>query len=441
MRNKYLTFFTFCLLIGAALSLPAMNSAKKDGDIIPNLRYRSWRNSLEGHTVVYSIVDETSDRMERTIMEKTLDRFTIKFRHYSGDRLVEEKTEEIRLDKIRRNLDMEKLKEEGIEMSEARRMVLKSLHDCQVFRYPDGHVEVISGLVPAGGVVEKINPDGQKVMEIKDIREERITGSQISEISRVSEIKPRKSAMNISELIQGLKQEENRPAKSSKRIVIGEDETKEEETSSNETFYVQTVSKNPKTASRFISSYPLMTIGFDIPGATAKYHLTIKNLSEKSDKPVIPKTITIKYDKKVYSEEDNTPVEAVIRIISDSGESTEVLPLKAKPFPEMRAFELPPEVVNIIPGNFSCFHIRLVLAQPEETIEIRDETRIRTLADRKIDYWISNVENAVMVVKKEETVKEKVVKTPVNDPSNILESTDQTILKKWSLAEYIPAEK
>jgi hypothetical protein len=107
----------------------------------------------------------------------------------------------------------------------------------------------------------------------------------------------------------------------------------------------------------------------------------------------------------------------------------------------MKEFELLPEVITVPPGAFSCFHVRFVIQSPQKTTVQEGKIQTTTINDKKIDYWVSNVSDCTVVVRKIEAERTQRIQCAADEPSIILSQEDVTKVKKWSLVNFSPVKK
>ena len=416
---------------------------KPDETPVVNMRYESWRLSRTGDTVVYKPkAGETGpDRIEKKLLDATLGRFRIQVRTYRGENLLEEKTEDYSIRDKKKTLLPSALAKEGTRLEPVREMFKGTVYYCQKYSNPDGSVEIVSQKLPMGGLLKKMNPEGNVVMELVEFwegRRESTTISQIKEEKIVSR-DSNKTALTVSELMKGIRRERRENSRQNsgrKRIVIGNVGKRPVKENAAPGFLDEVKQKGAKPTEQFISDSALLVAGFSRLNATAVYHLTEKRLPpSEGEGPVIPRKVEMIYQKYIPKSGDKPP-RAVFEISSREQKEKIEIELGINPFPEMKAFELPPEAVTIIPGSFNCFHIRLVSPEPVIDVEQGEKERVVKIADTKIDFWISNVEGFLVVVKKLETTREQINRTSLEGGDPV--SEEIVLEKKWVLSDFQP---
>lgn len=443
-RLKFLLYgFAVLFLIGTFYNQAQETPVKET--FIVNMRYESWKNSSLEDTVIYQLKAESKEPeiLEIKIIEIKLDQYVFQMRTYLKERLIEEKRETISLKDMNRYYKPSELKDKGIEITELRETIMDSVYICQRIKYPDGSVEFYCDKIPAGGVLRKINPEGETMRELLEIKQ----GSK--RITMVTELEERKDkpveiktgALTVSELMTGLKQEQAKIQKSDKekkKIVIGNvGKQPVEESGKAETFLEEVKLQNGKVSDKFSKYAPVLVVGFDRPKASAKFHMLKTEEPDSGQNPTIPLEINITYTNYVPPK-DKGSGKALFTIFALDEVTTTLVRLKENPFPDMIAFELPPEAVSIIPGSFDCYHVRLVSPKPEVSLKTQDQFQIMTIKDSKIDYWITNVEGSTVAVKKMLTEKEQIIKTSLDGTGEDSDKIDRTRIKKWTLVEFKP---
>ena len=436
-------FFALLILFYVALQLPL--AALEEGESYEiDMRFESWRLSLKGDTAIYKLYGKQGepDRIERKIIDKTLDKIKYQVSTYRGEMLVEEKTERLDLKEMERKLFPARLREKGIVFSETRFTFQGSIYNCQSLQSPDGSVEIYSQKVPAGGLMKKLNPEGDLLRELVAIRYGRNEGSAVTSIKDevIQSEHVGKTATNVSELMQGIRKERGQIRKSSKgrkKVVIGNIGTMQEKKKQYNTFLEEVKEDGGVPTDEFISDAPLLVAGFNRLNAVAGYHL-IRSVEPSSDEgPAAPVKVTINYEK-FLSATNGDPPRGVFKITHNEKIETADVVLGKNPFPDMKAFKLHPEAVKIIPGTFNCFHIRLVTPKLLTSVREGQNLQVSTVTDKKVDYWISNVKGFMVVVKKIEADRQEITKVMLDGSGSAPQTEKITIVKKWTLTGFNP---
>ena len=422
-------------------------------------RYESRRLSSIGAFVAYKLYGSAGepDRLEITVTEKALDHFTYVIRTYSGDRLVEEKTEKGTLGDTNRQFFPSELHAQGIEFSKGSEIINKTVYPTQQFRSPDGSVEVYSQQIPAGGLLKKMDPSGRILRELVEMKTGKDTDAAISQIKKDTSksVIGITAPLSISDLAQDARkkrQEQQRPTSSGKRVVINEEAPRGALTHRASSFQEEVSLENGVPSERFASNILLLQFGFERPQASAQYYLIettepaipptleLRRISDQQTSES-PATVTITFAKSITSLDEKTPPMALFTIDKDGKTTSTKVEITGKGIPGMKGFELPPEVVTVPPGAFSCFHVRLVIQSPLKTIVQEGKIQTTTITDKKIDYWVSNVSDCTVVVRKIEAERTQKIQCAMDEPSIILSQEDVTKVKKWSLVNFSPVKK
>ena len=411
-------------------------------------RYESRRLSSIGAFVVYKLYGAAGepDRLEITVTEKALDHFTYVIRTYSGDRLVEEKTEKGTLGDTNRQFFPSELHAQGIEFSKGSEIINKTVYPTQRFRSPDGSVEVYSQQIPAGGLLKKMDPSGRILRELVEMKTGKDTDAAISQIKKDTSksVIGITAPLSISDLAQDARkkrQEQQRPTSSGKRVVINEEAPRGALTHRASSFQEEVSLENGVPSERFASNILLLQFGFERPQASAQYYLIETTEPAIQQTPESPATVTITFAGYIPSLDEKTPPKAVFKIEQDGKTTSTKVEITGKGIPGMKGFELLPEVVTVPPGAFSCYHVRLVIQSPLKTIVQEGKIQTTTITDKKIDYWVSNVSDCTVVVRRIEAERTQKIRCAADEPSIILSQEDVTKVKKWSLVNFSPVKK
>jgi hypothetical protein len=438
--------FLVLFLIGT-ISICAQEAPVKEAPLV-NMRYESWRNSSPEDTVVYKLKSESEEPeiLEIKIIEIKLDRYDFQMRTYLKERLIEEKRETISLKDMERYYKPLELKDKGIEITELRETIMGSVYACQRFQYADGSIEIYCDKIPAGGLYKKIDSGGETISELLETRQGSKRTSMVTELDekKVKTVEIKTGALTVSELMTGLKEDRakiQQSIKEGKRVVIGNvGKQPVEESSRAETFLEEVKLQNGKVSDKFFKYGPVLVVGFDRPKASAKFHMIETVEPGSGESPPAPLEINITYTDYIPPKNKGYGWALFTLFVGDEVTTTQVR-LKENPFPDMMAFELPPESVSIIPGSFDCYHIRLVSPKPEVSVTKQDRFQVTTIRDVKIDYWISNVEESTVAVKKTLTEREQIIKSTLDENVEVPEKIDRSRVKKWTLVEFKPSAK
>ena len=412
-------------------------------------RYESWRISSKGACVVYKLYGATGepDRLEITITEKALGNFTYVIRTYSGERLVEEKTEKGTLADRNRQFFPSELRAQGIEFSKGSEIINKTVYSTQQFRNPDGTIEVYSQQIPAGGLLKKMDSSGKVLRELVEMRTGKDTDAVISQIKKeapksVIGITAPLSISDLAEDVRKKKQEQQETAPSGKHVVIsGEGVPRSALTRRASSFQEEVSGENGIASERFASNALLLQFGFERPQAFAQYYLTETTEPSIQQTPKSPVNVTITFAESIPSLDEKTLPKALFTIERDGKTTSILVEITEKAVPEMREYELPPEVITVPPGSFNCFHNRFVMQSPLKTVVQKGKVQTTTITDKKIDYWVSNVSDCAVVVRKMESERTQKIQCAVDEPSTILSQEDVTKVKKWSLVSFSPVKR
>jgi hypothetical protein len=411
-------------------------------------RYESRRLSSIGAFVVYKLYGAAGepDRLEITVTEKALDHFTYVIKTYSGDRLVEEKTEKGTLGDTNRQFFPSELHAQGIEFSKGSEIINKTVYPTQRFRSPDGSVEVYSQQIPAGGLLKKMDPSGRVLWELVEMKTGKDTDAAISQIKKdtsksVIGITAPLSISDLSQDIRKKRQEQQGRASSGKRVVINEESPRVALTPRASSFLEEVSLANGVPSERFASNILLLQFGFERPQASAQYYLIESTEPAIQQTPESHANVTITFAESIASLDEKTPPRALFTIDQDGKTTSTKIEITGKGIPGMKGFEFLPEVVTVPPGAFSCFHIRFVIQSPLKTIVQEGKIQTTTITDKKIDYWVSNVSDCTVVVRKIEAERKQKIQCAADEPSVILSQEDVTKVKKWSLVNFSPVKK
>ncbi|MBN1900807.1 hypothetical protein JW926_05705 [Candidatus Sumerlaeota bacterium] len=444
-RQPLLRCGAILLFLFGTMSLYSQDAAVKETPVI-NMQYESWRNSSPEDIVIYKLKPESGEEpeiLEIKILEIKLDKYDFQTRKYVKERLIEEKRESFSLKDMNRYYKTAELNDKGIMFSESRETIAGSVYPSQKLQYPDGSVEIYCDRIPAGGLYKKLNPAGEAIRELLETKHGSKRTSMVTELEgkkgKPHEIKT--GALTVSELMKGLHQGQrttSQPDPDKKKVVIGNiGKQPEEESVKAETFLEEVALQKGKASDKFSRYAPVLVAGFDRPKASALFHLieTIEPVSgEREPSPIEIRIIYSEYippQRKGYGN-------ALFTLIVGDDITTTLVRLRENPFPDMKEFELPPEAVSIIPGSFDCYHVRLVSPKPEVSVEEQDGYQITTIRDAKIDYWISNIQDSTVALKKTFTEREQIIKVSRDGSSNAPETIDRTKVKKWTLVEFKP---
>jgi hypothetical protein len=436
---------TATLLIVAFFNSNITAQDNEDKSIL-NVSYESWRTSRKGDTVIYRIIGqkEGPDRVIKKITDRTLDKIDYQVSYYSGSRLLEEETRQIVLKKdLKKRVSLSGLKKKGIRVSNTSLTFRGTLYKCVKYVYPDGKEEIYSPKIPAGALLNRKGADGKILEELVEIRMGSATGLRISQIGKKTgsnkEIKT--GAFSVSELMKGMKHEKKPVRSKKKSMVISFNSNAEKKNAGEFQNYIEEAKENGgNSAKQFLDNSTLLVYGFDKLHARVKYHVIESIQPQESDDLPIPATLSINYEKFIVSKKKTIPHRGVFNLEIDGETSVEEIALKVNPYPEMAAFEFNSEAVSILPGSFNCFRIRLVSPEPVTVVEEKDGIEIKSIIEKKIDYWISVEKGCQIVVKKIETEKEKITETPV-DGTDSADFREIIRTKKMTLIEFIPPEK
>lgn len=425
------------LTMAGAILIAAEPNEKQEYDA----RYESWRLSQSGDLVIYKLAggENEPDRMEITITERTLDRLSFVTRTYQGERLLEEKPGRISLADMTRQFYPSELKQQGIEFSKSNEIISGTAHSVQKFAKDDGSYGIFSEKIPAGGLIRKVDASGKTVQELIESRSSKLGGSAVSQIKKET---PKPSAFDRKPLsISDLRDEVRREKTESAKIVISRDAAQAVKTQTALSFLEEVQQDKGQPTKRFLDNPPLLAFGFDRMRASARYFLTKTTEPAAEQTPEEPKPYIATFQSYLYHKGNPKPARARFIIIEDDKTTSPTVDLENPFMPDMKSFELPPEAVTILPGTFNCFRFRLVSATPATTVRKEGNNQITTITDKKIDYWITNVMDYTVAIKKIETEKVRQTIAPVEDLTNVISSEEMTHVKKWILEEFSPTGK
>jgi hypothetical protein len=440
-------FILFALICAP---VPAQEGNKGE-DLLINMRYESFRVCSTGDLVVYSVSggENKIDRLEIKILEHNLDQIKYQTSAYGEGRLIEEKTAEINLKEMKRYLYASELKKEGIEFSNVRETFQGTIYTCQRFQYQDGSAEIVSDKIPAGGLLRKMDPQGKNLQEILDFKEGRQSGATISAIKE-QVIKPEhsgKSATTVSELLTGIRKEREQSApeeKKGKGVFIGNVGKPPADAGKAASFTEEVVLERGVPTDKFYKDAAVLLFGFNWPKASAEYHVIETLEPAKGPNPPAPTRVNLEfaefYPSKDEKKRGKDPAKGLFIVSYDDTVTSAKVSMDSAPFPEMKSYELPVEAVTVIPGTINCLHIRLVTANPMQKVKQDENVQTITLTDKKFDYWIGNVKECNVVVKKIETEREKITHTSLLDTGEALSEEERTRTKKWTLIDFRPPQ-
>jgi hypothetical protein len=195
---------------------------------------------------------------------------------------------------------------------------------------------------------------------------------------------------------------------------------------------------------KFYKDAAVLLFGFNWPGATAEYHVIDTLEPAKDQNPPVPTKVSLEfaefYPQKDEKKRGKDPAKGLFIVSYDDTVTSAKVSLDTAPFPDMKSYELPVEAVTVIPGTINCLHIRLVIANPLQKVKQDENIQIVTLTDKKFDYWIGNVKECNVVVKKIETEREKITHTSLLDTGEVLSEEERTRVKKWTLIDFRPPQ-
>ncbi len=428
------------LVLSWAAALPL--SAQTGGSSLRSAIYDSWHSSRKGDTAVYRIKGSAdgADRMERVLLERSLEEYVIQVKMFQGDRELSEKTERLNPKEIERNLDLKKMSAEGIEISQSRETVLDTtLLQIQVWRHADGREERYTSNVPMGGMYRVKSPEGEIVLELVEIQKGRVTPSAVSEIGRKpGKTGPNQGALTVGELIRGM---ESTPGKASPAtgptIVLGNVRDQPESAAEAENFLHETQIQGGLPSSRFMDNSILLIEGLDHLNAAVRYFYSESVEPSESEVPEIPRRIEIRYAEHIPSKDPNGTPQAVFITTDGENETRRTRPVNEKPYPDMLLFEMAPEAITTAAGTFNCFHMRFVNRTPKQTINMDGDIRQDTLEDRKSDLWISSVKGYTAVIRRIDTEQVTTSRFPDNNSMQVMEKSRKTIIRKWTIEDYL----
>lgn len=425
------------LTMAGAILIAAEPNEKQEYDA----RYESWRLSQSGDAVIYKLAgaENEPDRMEITITERTLDRISFITRTYQGERLVEEKPGRISFADMTRQFYPSELKQQGIEFSKASEIISGTARSVQKFAKDDGSYEIFSEKIPAGGLIRKVDASGKTLQELIESRSSKLGGSAVSQIKKET---PKPSSFDRKPLsISDLRDEVRRDKTESAKIVISRDAAQAVKTQTALSFLEEVQQDKGQPTKRFLDNPPLLAFGFDRIRARARYFLTKSTEPAAEQTPEETQPYIATFQSYLYHKGNPKPARARFIIIEDDKTTSPTVDLESPFMPDMKPFELPPEAVTILPGTFNCFRVRLVSANPTTAVKKEGNNQITTITDKKIDYWITNVMDCTVVVKKIETEKVRQTVAPVEDITAVISSEVVTHIKKWILEEFSPTGK
>jgi len=440
--SGFILFALICALV------PAQEVNKGENQLI-NMRCESWRACTPGDMAVYNVAvgENKIDRLEIKVLEHNLDQIKYQTSALGEGRLIEEKTAEINLKEMKRYFYASDLKKEGIEFSNVRETFQGTIYTCQRFQYQDGSVEIVSDKIPAGGLLKKLDPQGKILQEILEFKEGRQTASAISSIKE-QVIKPEhvgKSATTVSELLTGIRKEREQATsegKKGKGVFIGNVGKQPADAGKAASFTDQVVLERGAPTDKFYKDAAVLLFGFNWPKATAEYHVIETLEPAKDANPPAPTRVNLEfaefYPSKGEKKRGGEPAKGLFIVSYDDTVTSAKVSMDTAPFPDMKAYELPIEAVTVIPGTINCLHIRLVSATPLQKVKKVENMQMVTLTDKKYDYWIGNVKDCNVVVKKIETEREKITHTSLEDTGEALSEEERIRVKKWTLVDFQP---
>jgi len=450
-RIRHALFVALVLLLtGLSMFLPAQEGNKEETQVF-NMRYESWRACRPGDLVVYKISggEGQPDRLEIKVLEHSLDEIKYQTSAFGGGRLIEEKTLDIKLKELNRYLYPLELKKQGIEFSNVRETFQGTLYSCQRFQYQDGSVEIITDKIPAGALLRKIDSQGKIIQDLVEFKEGRQSASTISAIKE-QVIKPEhfgRTATTVSELMSSMKKDKEQEALAGKRgkgVFIGNVGKQPVDAVKAAGFMEEVELQRGVPTDKFYKDAAVLLFGFNWPKASAEYHVIETFEPARSASPPVPKKVNVEFAEFYPPREDKKRGKDMgkgLFILSyDDIVTSAKISLGSAPYPDMKSFELPTEAVTVIPGTINCLHIRLAISNPLQKVKKDENSQIVTLTDRKIDYWIGNVKDCNVVVKKIETEKEKITHTSLEDTGEALSEAESTKTKKWTLVDFQPPQ-